>query len=1018
MSTSVGIKTGWSVFMKKKVIGIIFLLTIIISVFGSEVHVDKAHAEANLVDGTFTIHYNGATLEESAGTIPADPITKVVVDTNTDKKLTNDDWKFLKDKFVMKDKTDVHNISQLDLSGIETIGNNSESVATEGTIPRSALGETYAFGVKASNLDVFLLPKNTQYIGYDAFRNLPSLGKSNGIILPETLTSIGADAFNGTSIKNLTLPESMTSFHNSALSGLPHIIVPVNLFMDSNITFYSYYTKSITIINSTKPLTRTSINITNNIDAKCEFFEKIELKDVHGIDTFKINNKNTFNKIDITGSDIKTLDVSGNGFDNINNIIGKENLTSLNISKNHFNFNIGDNKTWYDSKPDYVDASSQRPELDFNPEFLKEQTIAQGSAYNLDTANALLFEDGSLANTYSPWMDALYNPILSRVTCTWKDPDKVAETTVDTSKVGKHEGSCSIDMIDRKIERRTKIVNVSASAKLSLTSIDLTLTPDSSNQNSVDVTMSAVLSGDGTHPVTGSVTFMNGSDVLAGDVAIQNDTASTKVTLNKSDAPFSITAVYNGNDDYESKTSTAKTFTFKENTPPDNTKKISITGLSAENKSYDGTTSASISNTPHMAGVDAGDENLVTITGTAKGSFSDASAGSNKIVTISGLTLVLDETIKDKYILDTITLSADIEKAELSVQVENKTKKQGEDNPPLTHKIIGFIEGENEENAHGYIAPALTTTAEKTSPSGDYVIKAEGGFADNYTFVYIPGVLTVNDDSNTNTTEDTYEIKGIKGENGWYISTVTIHPKGEYTQISNGETWSDMLQIKDGTYDKLTFKLKTTDKKESKEYTVENIKIDTSAPEISGIKDHGTYYTNRAVIVNELNFASMKINGEVIEKGKTITLEGDKDTKYAIEVIDEAGNKISYDIVMKPIASLTSKLASLTKDSVTQADKNTIDEVLSMLNKELNDKDNVISEEQKNKLKQSLETCEELLKAIQEKTEIKDQQTTVNNNGIANVKTGDTTSTSLYIALVLLTISLMLIMRKKINETN
>jgi hypothetical protein len=83
---------------------------------------------------------------------------------------------------------------------------------------------------------------------------------------------------------------------------------------------------------------------------------------------------------------------------------------------------------------------------------------------------------------------------------------------------------------------------------------------------------------------------------------------------------------------------------------------LTITGLSAQNKVYDGTTSVTLSGTAGLAGVLGGD--VVSLGGTATGTFGDANVGTGKVVTVSGLSLTGGDA--GNYSLAPLTLTADI----------------------------------------------------------------------------------------------------------------------------------------------------------------------------------------------------------------------------------------------------------------------------------------------------------------------------------------------------------------------
>ena len=92
---------------------------------------------------------------------------------------------------------------------------------------------------------------------------------------------------------------------------------------------------------------------------------------------------------------------------------------------------------------------------------------------------------------------------------------------------------------------------------------------------------------------------------------------------------------------------------------------LTVTGITASNKVYDGTTDATLDTTGiTLAGVVAGDD--VTLDDSAvTGSFDTKDAGTGKTVTITGLTLTGADA--GKYILVLPTTTADISAVTLTV---------------------------------------------------------------------------------------------------------------------------------------------------------------------------------------------------------------------------------------------------------------------------------------------------------------------------------------------------------------
>ena len=89
---------------------------------------------------------------------------------------------------------------------------------------------------------------------------------------------------------------------------------------------------------------------------------------------------------------------------------------------------------------------------------------------------------------------------------------------------------------------------------------------------------------------------------------------------------------------------------------------LTVVGITAENKVYDGTTAATlILEGATVDGVVSGDDVTVDASGVA-GAFADAEVGTNKLVTVGGLTLIGADA--GKYTLTQPTTTADITPAQ------------------------------------------------------------------------------------------------------------------------------------------------------------------------------------------------------------------------------------------------------------------------------------------------------------------------------------------------------------------
>jgi gliding motility-associated-like protein len=118
--------------------------------------------------------------------------------------------------------------------------------------------------------------------------------------------------------------------------------------------------------------------------------------------------------------------------------------------------------------------------------------------------------------------------------------------------------------------------------------------------------------------------------------------------------------------------------------------------------------------------------------------------------------------------------------ATLTITANNLSKTYGTANPTLTVSYSGFVNGETRNNLT--TRPTITTTATTTSPAGAYPITASGAVDPNYTFVYVPGTLTVNPAVLTVTAADKAKTYGANNPN----LTVT------YSGWVNGDTQTSL----------------------------------------------------------------------------------------------------------------------------------------------------------------------------------------------------------------------------------
>ncbi|MFC0878245.1 YDG domain-containing protein [Saccharicrinis sp. FJH2] len=165
------------------------------------------------------------------------------------------------------------------------------------------------------------------------------------------------------------------------------------------------------------------------------------------------------------------------------------------------------------------------------------------------------------------------------------------------------------------------------------------------------------------------------------------------------------------------------------------TKALTVTDASVTTKTYDGTTDAAIAGAS-LAGVIGSDE--VTLENGNTGTFESANAGTGINVTTN---MTLSGAASDNYNLEQPSLTGTIVAAELTIEADDKSRKEGEANPEFTMTYTGFVNGET--SAVLNTLPTVSCNADISSDAGNYDITVSGGEATNYSFIYVSGTLTV-----------------------------------------------------------------------------------------------------------------------------------------------------------------------------------------------------------------------------------------------------------------------------------
>ena len=210
---------------------------------------------------------------------------------------------------------------------------------------------------------------------------------------------------------------------------------------------------------------------------------------------------------------------------------------------------------------------------------------------------------------------------------------------------------------------------------------------------------------------------------------------------------------------------------------------ITVSGIKAEDKTYDGNTDADLNYKKAVLDGKIGEED---VTVTATGTFEGKNAGEGKKVTISDLALAGDDA--GNYVLaaegQQDEAKATINKKLIEVTADEKTKRFGQEDPELTYTFEPkLVEGDEFEGA---------LEREEGEDVGDYSI-SEGTLTagDNYEIEYTPatfGILqaknsveadiegwTYGDDANEPTAEAAFGEDTVK-------FTYSTSPDGDFTE--------------------------------------------------------------------------------------------------------------------------------------------------------------------------------------------------------------------------------------------
>ncbi len=281
--------------------------------------------------------------------------------------------------------------------------------------------------------------------------------------------------------------------------------------------------------------------------------------------------------------------------------------------------------------------------------------------------------NGGNAGSTSPVVSSLGNVVVFNSSAT----NLVAGVTVPLPS-----GTPPVNVYATVVGQTTPAVSVSASSR---------------PYNGLPITATATVNGQSSlQGVSPTLTYYSGSSAGGTPLASAPVDAGT----------YTVVATFPGSQDFTSSSSSPVTFMITPVT-------LTVTGITAGNKTYDGTTTATLNvNNAALQGVVNAD--AVTLnTGNAGGTFASRDAGSNIVVTVSGLTISGPTVTAGDYTLAQPTTTASITAANLTVTGITAGNKAYDGTTAATLNVsnallVGVVNGEavalNTSNARGTFA--------------------------------------------------------------------------------------------------------------------------------------------------------------------------------------------------------------------------------------------------------------------------------------------------------------------------
>jgi len=170
------------------------------------------------------------------------------------------------------------------------------------------------------------------------------------------------------------------------------------------------------------------------------------------------------------------------------------------------------------------------------------------------------------------------------------------------------------------------------------------------------------------------------------------------------------------------------------------TKNLTISGVSADNKTYDNTNAATLSGTPTLVGIVGSD--VVSLTGTPTATFAQSFIGTNVAVSVSGYSLT--GTSSSNYTLTQPSLSADITAKNLTINGISIADKNVDGNTNATivgtPSLVGVISGDAVSLSGNPVAQFTSSAVGTNIPVNVSGYVLSGGASGNYSLTQPTGL--------------------------------------------------------------------------------------------------------------------------------------------------------------------------------------------------------------------------------------------------------------------------------------